>query len=547
VFVNSLERTGSRDMLERFSLAIDRLGPIMAMILLIPSSIGLLVLGLTAGFGIATGSWILPMEFVRYFLLVGLALTVVGPMVLPTRDSSNAIRLLLLPIPRSLLYATQVAGALADPWIALMVPVTLGIPIGMAVGLAFTSAFIALIAGIAFMALVASLTAFASALIHLLLRDRRRGELVMLLLIVLLPVMGILPQFLARPTRVDGRRLTRAERQALPPSRGAQVAMRIAPFVPSELYRRAAIQGRTDPASALGPLAALSAIAVAVTFAGFVTFRRVLDMPVSMGARRAGSFGGLWDRTIPGLSSAASAVAFAQFRLALRSPRGRATMFTPVLMPLMLGGLAYSRNGGLPLTLMNDRGLALAAIGCFAAILTLMPLSMNQFAIDRAGFTRQMLSPLTIRDLLKGKAVGNALIALGPALFCFVVPALVFPGASPALWVSLPIALIATYLLFAPAAAALSALFPKAVDLNSIGSSGQAHQAAGLLGILSLLVSAAPAALLTVASAALLHRTGILPLMLLVWCAVAFGLSQALFIPVRRLVESRCETLAQYY
>jgi hypothetical protein len=70
---------------------------------------------------------------------------------------------------------------------------------------------------------------------------------------------------------------------------------------------------------------------------------------------------------------------------------------------------------------------------------------------------------------------------------------------------------------------------------------------AALLGMLSLAVSVAPSALITFAATSFLHRTNVLPLMLLTWCAIAFGLSQALFVPVRRLVENRCETLAQYY
>ncbi len=45
VLLNSLERTGARDRLERFSLAIDQLGPIIATILLVPSALGLAGLG----------------------------------------------------------------------------------------------------------------------------------------------------------------------------------------------------------------------------------------------------------------------------------------------------------------------------------------------------------------------------------------------------------------------------------------------------------------------------------------------------------------------
>src|SRR3954465_5077246 len=99
VLVNSLERTGARDRLERMSVATDKLGPIIALVLFFPSSIGLFVRGLVAGFGIATSGWTITMEFVRYFLLFTLALTCIGPAILPTRDSSTIARLILPPIP----------------------------------------------------------------------------------------------------------------------------------------------------------------------------------------------------------------------------------------------------------------------------------------------------------------------------------------------------------------------------------------------------------------------------------------------------------------
>ena len=33
----------------------------------------------------------------------------------------------------------------------------------------------------------------------------------------------------------------------------------------------------------------------------------------------------------------------------------------------------------------------------------------------------------------------------------------------------------------------------------------------------------------------------------LAWAGLAFGLSQLIFLPVQKLVASRCETIAQYY
>ena len=548
VLVNSLERTGARDTLERFSVAIDKLGPILALTLLIPSSLVLFVLGITTGFALAMGDSVLSILFVRYFLLLALALTVFGPVILPTRDSGAIVRLVLLPIPRVGLYVAQMAGSIADPWILLIVPVVIGIPVGLAVGLKFIAAAMAVLAGVAFMLLVTGLTSLAASVIHLLLRDRRRGDLVMLVMVFLLPVISIVPQILLYTGRgPSGREMTRAERRAQPPTATARAAGRLAPFVPSEMYQRTVAAAVPSPLRLTVPLGELAAVALLIQAAGFAAYRRVLDMPVSLGTRRAGSFGGLWDRAIPGLSAGASAVAFTQLRLALRTPRGRATIATPVLLPLLLGGLYYSR-GSLPFAAFNAyKGLVFALVGAATSILALLPIGMNQFAVDKAGFTRQMLSPIGLGDLLAGKAVGNAIISAIPAAFCFFVAAVVMPGGHPSLWLAVPLGFVATHALLAPAAAALSAVFPKTVDLNSIGNGSNAHPAAGILGMLGIVVSAGPPIVLALLTIGLLHRPGLAGPVLLVWCAVALGLSRVLFIPVRRLLASRCETLAQYY
>jgi len=547
VLVNSLERTGARDTLERFAVATEKLGPIVAMVLLIPSSIFLFILGITAGFGLATGDWLVTMELIRYFMLLALALTLIGPIVLPTRDSGSVVRLLLLPIPRLGLYVGQMAGAIADPWIVLVVPVVLGVAIGLAVGLKLVAAVIALLAGAAFMLFVMGLTSLASSLVHLLLRDRRRGDMVMLALVLVIPIVAMAPQMFLRSDRNGGHKLTRAQRAALPPTRLDRFAVRSLPYIPSEMYRRATLGGVRAPIESAVPLASLLLAAFAVQAVGFGAYRRVLDMPVSLGTRRAGAFGGLWNRVVPGLTPAASAVAFTQIRLALRTPRGRASIASPLLMPLVLAGLAY-RGGRVPIPgLQGDNGLGLAAFGAFASILALIPLAMNQFAIDKAGFTRQMLSPLSVRELLWGKAVGNGFTAAIPATFCIVFSASMFPGGRPGLWAGLVLAVLATYALIAPVAATLSAIFPKTVDLNSIGNSSNAHQGAGLLGMLAFAASIAPPALLTFMALRIIHRPELVPWLMLGWCVLAFAASYALFIPVRRLVESRCESLAQYY
>ena len=72
-----------------------------------------------------------------------------------------------------------------------------------------------------------------------------------------------------------------------------------------------------------------------------------------------------------------------------------------------------------------------------------------------------LLSPLTDREYLTGKAVGNGLIAAIPATFSILVSLAILPGGSPALWLALPLGLLAIYFIVAPAAAIFSALFPR--------------------------------------------------------------------------------------
>jgi hypothetical protein len=189
-------------------------------------------------------------------------------------------------------------------------------------------------------------------------------------------------------------------------------------------------------------------------------------------------------------------------------------------------------------------GVGLAAFGSAAALLSILPIAMNQFAIDRAGLTLAFLSPLTDREILAGKAIGNGLIVSATALVCTAGAFVAFPGGSAWLWLSVPIALTATYVLVTPVAAALSAIFPRSVDMNSIGRGSNAHGAAGLLGFLAFIVAGVPCALAVVLASQILHRPALAPLFLLLWLAIAAALAVALFVPVRELFARRRENLA---
>jgi hypothetical protein len=535
MLVNSLERTGSRDTLERFSLAIEKLGPILAVLLLVPTAIMLAGLGAAAGFSLARGDGeAITIQIARYILLLLPLVVLVGPLLLPGSDRTNPVRLLLLPIARSTLYVAQCASGFGDPWHLLAAPLILFFPAGLLAGGAPFAAIVTLVGALLLIAFLIGLGTLASSGLHLLFRDRRRGELVALLFIVFVPLVSMLPGLLSQDS--DSPML---------PAWAQAAALRALSLLPPQLYVTAAqraVAGNYAPG--VGSLAALAAMTIVLHVVGFTAFRRVLDSPASSGGRRTGHMRAIWGRRLPGLSTGASAVALTHVRLALRTPRGRSILLSPLVLFAVFGVLMYRGSGAMDLGPFKfQSGVGLAAFASFFCLMSVVPISMNQFAVDRAGLTMALLSPLTEAELLLGKAAGNALIGLGPSLLCFLAALLLFPAGSVALWVTVPIGLIAVYLIAAPVAAIGSATFPKSVDLNSIGSNN-AHGIAALMGMISFVAGAAPPALLALLAIKWLERPILAPVFVAAWCVVAYVISRLAFLAAKRVFHARRENLA---
>jgi hypothetical protein len=232
-----------------------------------------------------------------------------------------------------------------------------------------------------------------------------------------------------------------------------------------------------------------------------------------------------------------------QLRLAFRTPRGRSILVSPLIVFGMFA-LLVSRGGDTGFGLDLQGGLALATFSAATCVLAILPFAMNQFALDRSGLTLQLLSPLRDLDILIGKAVGNGLIVGLSGLVCVVLAFALFPGGHPALWLSIPLALTSTYLLAAPAAAAVSAVLPRAVDLNSIGSRSNAHGLAGLVGLGIFVAASVPAMLMVLLTTRLMEKPALAPAVLLVWCGLALLLCRLLLTPAARLFNRRRENLA---
>ncbi len=546
VLMNSLERTTARDTIERFSLAIEQIGPLIAFGLLAPSALALAAIGGYAGYWLPSSERVITFDAIRLLLLVSSGLSIVGPILMPTLERTSAVRLLLLPIPRGTLYLSQVSTTVSDPWIILVIPIVMAMPVGAAIAGAFAVAASTLVAGVLLLVVLAGLSALSTLLLHLIVRDRRRGEW-LALLIVVIPVLFMLPGLMnASQTREQRRaeRAAAAERRQLGEESTGEYALRVGQrglaLLPSELFATAARAPSTGGAGGVAlSLVGLALCGALVHGLGVVTFGRLLSSPIAGGQRRAGGTAGRMVR-IPGLSRASAAVAHAHLRLATRTPRGRSTLLSPLLVFTVLAFVMSRREN---LESQFAGGIGVAAFGSSICLLSILPFAMNQFAIDRAGLTLSMLAPIETRDLLVGKAVGNAVIVGGPALLSVLIAYVIFREGPLALWMCVPTALAATYALMAPGAAALSAIFPRHVDLNSVGRGSNAHGMAGALGLFLFLAAGLPGVLIAMVSILVLERPTVALILMIAWFGIAVVVSRWLFRPAAAVFDRRRENL----
>ena len=177
VLINSLERRGSRDVVERFSVAFEQLAPAIAALVMLPSAAALASLGALAGWTLGRGDAGIAFALIRFALLAACVLTIIGPILLPGSERTNAVRLLLLPIPRHVLYLAQSISALTDPWVLLAATVVIALPLGVAGAGNLPVAAMAAAAGLLLLVALVGITQLVTSTVHLIVRDRRRAEL----------------------------------------------------------------------------------------------------------------------------------------------------------------------------------------------------------------------------------------------------------------------------------------------------------------------------------------------------------------------------------
>lgn len=458
--------------------------------LLVPAAAAAGVCGWIGGRALVGGSprWVL--IAVQVTLLAQLGVLALTPLLRSPSSFGNAARLRLLPVPSSVLHASAILASLGDPWILALLPglVTLPLAVATASGGHVMGALVAMLAMGLALAVMMTLATSAELAVQVLLRNRRRGEMVMLTVILAITLSGFLPVLLA--DRVKQGRLTASAGAPIPVlptwlglSPPGQVASALDAVATGRL--RAAVL----PCSTLAGIAA---------FLGWISSRLhrfLLTEPErATGARRVD----LPKLRAPAfLSGPTAAIALVTWRTSLRTLVGRLGVFSP---PLLVALLALAqrevRETGADGLWLPGGASRLFFGGAAIALLNLLGFCANQFAVDRAGLTLQFLSPISELQIIRGKALAfGGLLSLA-AIGCSAAAVLLGDPSSVAEWLAALLGLLSAYLLSVPLSVVLSATFPRAFDPGRISSSAGAHVAASTIGtIASLVLLAAPALL----------------------------------------------------
>jgi ABC-2 type transport system permease protein len=171
----------------------------------------------------------------------------------------------------------------------------------------------------------------------------------------------------------------------------------------------------------------------------------------------------LLERRLPWVSEQAAAVALGGLRSLTRAPEAKMMLLTPVIMVLVFGSLFFARPDK-----PADEFRPLMAFGALSmTVFSMGQLVGNQFGFDRDGFRVFVLSAAPRRDILLGKNLAFAPLALGLGVFLVGVLQAVFPLRIEHLLATLP-QWLSMFLLFCLMANWLSMLAPMPIRSGSL-------------------------------------------------------------------------------
>lgn len=506
-----------------FGAVLSVIAPVVLGILLVAASTGLAVLGWLGGralLGEDEGPRAAALLVLRFVLGLGTGLFVIMPAVRASRGSSGdaqagLTRLLLLPLSRRHLHACEVAANCLDPILILFTPAVLAMGLAVALAARPDAAVLALLSSLLLVGALAMLTACLAFGLQLVLRERRRAERVLLVTMVGLIGFSFVPPLMERAE--DRRRaaaaaaaenapppepipqppvLTEEEREAARAERRAERQARRArkaetfpiwlQWLPSEAHARSLALATTGRPWATAPSLAWLAIFVGGGWwASGRLWTRIVTTPESSGGGAVVDPATVRLRRLPWVAPETSAVALTTARTFLRTVRGKLALgLTPVTVAFLGFVLGEGSRSVTNNALLEQASERLGWMAIFMSLLSLLPVSANAFASDRAGLTMQALAPISERRLVWGKALGSALIYAPCLLLSTLAASLVGAGFAPSFWLRTLVAGFAGLAFMLPLATWMSILLPKHSDLGSLTQAGNPHQGAQWVVIL---------------------------------------------------------------
>ena len=348
-------------------------------------------------------------------------------------------RLLHLPVSPKEVFLLNYVVSHFTPSLVIMVPLTLGLAVGLVAGRSLAMALlIPLLLGFFFM-VTAWTYCLRGWLTALMVNKRRRRAIVMGItvgLVVLSQLPNLFTNVFLRPDRHGPGQPPAWTRTASrdPLSQGATEAHAAVPFLWLPYGARALAEGSLWPAL-LGTagLFAIGALGLGRAYRATLSFYRggpaavaAKPPPVPVAESPAGVI--LVEYQLPALPAEAAAVALASFRGMTRAPEVKmALAMNVVIFGIMGVGIFCRGSDKIPASARPFMASAAAVV----ALLGLAQLLFNQFGFDRAGFRALVLLPAPRRHVLLGKNLALLPWALG-VFFIFLALTAALARPSPA-------------------------------------------------------------------------------------------------------------------
>jgi ABC-2 type transport system permease protein len=187
--------------------------------------------------------------------------------------------------------------------------------------------------------------------------------------------------------------------------------------------------------------------------------------------------------TLPWVSEQTSAVASATFRSFTRAPESKMVLLSPLIMVFFFGASvsrwsSHSAEFTRPLIASGVLGMLFLSVN---------QLAMNHFAFDRSGFRNYVLASASRRDILLGKNLAMAPVALGLAGVVLTLLQWILPMRIDH-FIAILFQTITMFLLFCMFGNFLSIVNPTAINAGSLRPAVRPSGKTILLGLLTFVL-----------------------------------------------------------